>query len=92
MIKNYASCTQSHVFVCDLSTIWANGQDLVCIMLNKPKQALANSSISLTYRATNIGFLTPSVTTYKGLNPSYRLYTIDGFEEGSSLVLLARRL
>ena len=59
-------------------------------MLNKPKQALANSSISLTCRATNIGFLTPSVTTYKGLNPSYRLYTIDGFEEGSSLVLRAR--
>jgi hypothetical protein len=37
-------------------------------------------------RATNIGFLTPSVTTYKGLNPSYRLYTVDGFDEGSSLV------
>ncbi len=40
-----------------------------------------------SFRATNIGFLTPSVTTYKGLNPSYRLYTVDGFEEGSSLVL-----
>ena len=37
-------------------------------------------------RATNIGFLSPSVTTYKGLNPSYRLYTVDGFDEGSSLV------
>ena len=28
-------------------------------------------------RATNVGFVTPSVTTHSGLNPSYRIYTMD---------------
>ena len=39
-------------------------------------------------RPTNIGFVTPSVSTYSGYNMGYRLYTIDGFYEGNSLVSL----
>lgn len=33
-------------------------------------------------RATNIGFVAPSVTTYTDLNPAYRIYTIDGSAQG----------
>ena len=34
----------------------------------------------------NVGFVTPSVTTYTGLNPSFRFYTLDGPYEGASMV------
>ena len=34
----------------------------------------------------NVGYVTPSVTTYTGLNPSYRIYTIDGPYENASMV------
>jgi sphingomyelin phosphodiesterase len=35
-------------------------------------------------RATNIAYITPSVTTFSTLNPGYRIYTVDGFYNGSS--------
>jgi len=35
-------------------------------------------------RPLNLGFITPSVTTYTGLNPSYTIYTIDGPGESAS--------
>ena len=34
----------------------------------------------------NVGFVTPSVTTFTGLNPSFRFYTLDGPYEGASWV------
>ena len=34
----------------------------------------------------NVAFVTPSVTTYTGLNPSFRFYTLDGPYEGASMV------
>ena len=34
----------------------------------------------------NVAFVTPSVTTYTGLNPSFRFYTLDGPYEGASWV------
>ena len=34
----------------------------------------------------NVGYVCPSVTTYTGLNPSYRIYTLDGPYEGASMV------
>ena len=34
----------------------------------------------------NIAFVTPSVTTFTGLNPSFRFYTLDGPYEGASMV------
>ena len=34
----------------------------------------------------NVGYVTPSVTTFTGLNPSYRIYTVDGPYEGASMV------
>ena len=37
-------------------------------------------------RPNNIGFVTPSVSTYAAYNMAYRLYTIDGFYPGNSLV------
>jgi len=33
----------------------------------------------------NVGYVTPSVTTFTGLNPSYRIYTVDGPYEGASM-------
>ena len=37
-------------------------------------------------RATNVAFLGPSVTTFPGLNPGYRVYSIDGPRSDSSFV------
>ena len=34
----------------------------------------------------NVAFVTPSVTTFTGLNPSFRFYTLDGPYEGASMV------
>lgn len=39
-------------------------------------------------RPTNIGHLTPSVSSYSGYNMAYRFYTIDGFYPGNSLRVL----
>ena len=39
-------------------------------------------------RPLNLGFITPSVTTYTGLNPSYTIYTVDGPGESASYVRL----
>jgi len=36
----------------------------------------------------NVGYVTPSVTTYTGLNPSYRIYTLDGPYPGASMEIL----
>lgn len=36
----------------------------------------------------NIAYITPSVTTFPFLNPGYRIYTIDGFYEGTSARVL----
>jgi len=39
-------------------------------------------------RAVNIGFVAPSITTFTGLNPAYRIYTVDsGYEEASYRVI-----
>jgi sphingomyelin phosphodiesterase len=37
-------------------------------------------------RPTNIAFVGPSVTTYTGLNPGFRIYTLDGDYDNSSQV------
>lgn len=37
-------------------------------------------------RATNIAYTAPGTTTWKNLNPSYRIYTLDGPYEGASMV------
>ena len=34
----------------------------------------------------NVGFVTPSITPWTGLNPSFRFYTLDGPYEGASMV------
>ena len=34
----------------------------------------------------NVAFITPSVTTYTGLNPSFRFFTLDGPYDGASMV------
>ena len=34
----------------------------------------------------NLGFVTPSVTTFTGMDPSYTIYTVDGPGEGASYV------
>lgn len=39
-------------------------------------------------RATNIAYIGPSVTTYDGVNPGYRIYTVDGNYPESSRVVL----
>ena len=39
-------------------------------------------------RATGIAYVCGSVTTYSNLNPSYRVYTVDGIYTGSSLQVL----
>jgi len=39
-------------------------------------------------RASNIAFITPSVSTYTWLNPGYRLYTIDAGHEAESYRVL----
>ena len=36
----------------------------------------------------NVAFVAPSVTTFTGLNPSFRFYTLDGPYEGASMVKL----
>jgi len=35
-------------------------------------------------RAVSTGFVAPSITTYLGLNPAYRIYTVDSGYEGAS--------
>ena len=37
-------------------------------------------------RPVNLGFVTPSVTTYTGMNPSYTIYTVDGPGDEASYV------
>jgi hypothetical protein len=37
-------------------------------------------------RAVGVGFVSPSITSWRFLNPSYRIFTIDGDYEGSSHV------
>ena len=39
-------------------------------------------------RPLNLGFITPSVTTYTALNPSYTFYTIDGPGDQASFVCI----
>lgn len=39
-------------------------------------------------RATNIAFISPSVSTYTWLNPGYRLYTVDSGHEAESYRVL----
>lgn len=39
-------------------------------------------------RATNVAYIGPSVTTYDGVNPGYRIYTVDGNYPKSSFVRL----
>ncbi|XP_054719255.1 sphingomyelin phosphodiesterase-like [Uloborus diversus] len=39
-------------------------------------------------RPVSIGYIGPSVTTYDGLNPGYRIYTVDGNYPKSSRVVL----
>ena len=34
----------------------------------------------------NMAYVTPSVTPFTGLNPSFRFYTLDGPYEGASMV------
>ena len=37
-------------------------------------------------RAVNVGFTSPSFTTYEHINPSYRVYVIDGDWENTTRV------
>ena len=37
-----------------------------------------------TQRATAVSYVNPSITTYSGRNPGFRIYTIDGYYNGSS--------
>ena len=37
-------------------------------------------------RPLNVGFVTPSVTTYTGMNPAYVIYTVDGPSQEASYV------
>ena len=39
-------------------------------------------------RATNIAYIGPSVTSYYGLNPGYRIYRVEGDHEHSNKVFL----
>ncbi|XP_076061027.1 sphingomyelin phosphodiesterase-like isoform X3 [Oratosquilla oratoria] len=39
-------------------------------------------------RVTNIAYIGPSVTSYYGLNPGYRIYTIEGEYEGSQKLVV----
>lgn len=39
-------------------------------------------------RAINVAYIGPSVTSYYGLNPGYRIYTVEGDYEGSNKVVL----
>ena len=34
----------------------------------------------------NVAYIVPCVTTYTGLNPSFRFYTLDGPYDGASMV------
>eukprot|EP00118_Oscarella_pearsei_P025852 m.308905 g.308905 ORF g.308905 m.308905 type:complete len:593 (+) comp45030_c0_seq1:34-1812(+) len=49
------------------------------------------SSVTVFYeqsRATNVAYVGPSVTPYTELNPSFRVYTVDGAYSGSSYSVL----
>ena len=37
-------------------------------------------------RPVGMGFVTPSITTWKMLNPGYRIFTMDGPYQGASMV------
>lgn len=39
-------------------------------------------------RPLNLAFVTPSVTTFTGMNPAYTIYTVDGPHEDASYVRL----
>ena len=43
-------------------------------------------------RPLNVGFVTPSVTTYTGMNPAYVIYTVDGPSQEASYVSNTRLL
>ena len=38
-------------------------------------------------RVTNVAFIGGSLTTYDGINPGYRVYTVDGERPNSSFVI-----
>ena len=40
-------------------------------------------------RPVSVGIVTPSITTYTGLNPGYRIYTVDAGYEGASHRILS---
>ncbi|RWS30121.1 Sphingomyelin phosphodiesterase-like protein [Leptotrombidium deliense] len=42
---------------------------------------------SIVPRATNLVYITPSVTTFNYVNPAYRIYTVDDTEQSPHLVL-----
>ena len=39
-------------------------------------------------RPVNVAYVTPSITTYGGLNPGYRIFEIDGFYSNSTFAVL----
>ena len=42
-----------------------------------------------THKPVSVGYIAPSVTTYagdKGINPGYRIYTVDGYYTNSTWV------
>jgi len=43
-------------------------------------------------RPVNLGFVTPSVTTYTGMNPSYTIYTVDGPGDEASYRILDKEV
>ena len=40
----------------------------------------------------SVGYISPSVTTFTGLNPGYRVYTVDGIHPNSTWVSQSRML
>jgi len=42
--------------------------------------------ISHLRKPLSVAYVAPSVTTFIGMNPAYRVYTVDGFHKGSSWV------
>jgi len=43
-------------------------------------------------RPLNVGFVTPSVTTYTGMNPAYVIYTVDGPSQEASYRVLNKEV
>lgn len=40
----------------------------------------------VTSRPVSVGYISPAVTTYREMNPSYRIYVVDGFYKNSTWV------